>query len=119
MLLELVVTCMIGAGITYTPPEGWQFERVAFVGTRETYVFSPTTISHKALGYMTTGPIVSSCAAVVVAPILNNTVTLRRTVQVGEVIQAPEGCTMTTEAKDAVHLEQPLDLSRGGEANDV
>lgn len=86
MVLELVATCIIGAGIYYTPPEGWRLEATAFSGTRD--------VCNRGDGgrYLT-------CFAINVEPIKDNTVTLRKTVQVGEAVKAPKECSMTVESK--------------------
>jgi hypothetical protein len=73
MLLELILTatCLMDAG-TYLPPDGWTITQVQFKGH-----WHP-----------------------MMAPITENTVTLHRTVQIGEQVQAPKGCTLTSEAKE-------------------
>jgi hypothetical protein len=73
MLLELLLTatCLMDAG-SYTPPEGWTITQVRFRG--DWHQMMP--------------------------PIKDNAVALRRTVQVGESVHAPKGCTLTSAAKE-------------------
>ncbi len=81
MILTLVATCIISAGMTFTPPDGWVLMRVAFQG------------------WMT--PCVGNvCLSIVSVPVKDNTVTMHRTIQVGESATAPEGCQLTLEAKE-------------------
>jgi hypothetical protein len=90
MLLELLLTatCVIGAGVEYTPPQGWTLERVTFQGQIDACSFDK-------------GSSYGTCVAINYPRHANNAVTLRRTVQVGEQVQAPEGCALTSEARDA------------------
>jgi hypothetical protein len=89
MLLELIATCVIGAGVTYTPPEGWTLERVQTQGQISNCAPSEGTARLGLMPY---------CTAMQYPRYADNTVTLRRTVQVGEKVQAPPGCEMTMQS---------------------
>lgn len=95
MLLELIATCVIGAGVVYTPPEGWTLDKVTFKGKiASTCDFPP------GLGYGT-------CTAEYHPYYEANTITIRRAVQAGEKVTAPQGCEITSEAKASPAKENP------------
>lgn len=73
MIAEIVVSCAISAGSTFSPPEGWRVTQVAFQG-----------FDNPCNGGI--------CLAVHRAPIESNTVTLSRQAKVGERVTAPPGC---------------------------
>lgn len=84
MILELVATCLLGAGMIYTPPDGWRVEQVGIMG-------APNACTQR--GFM------MDCMAIVVTPIDHSYVIVRRTAKIGETIEAPPGCTLRAETK--------------------
>ena len=79
-MIELLVTCLIAAGTTFTVPEGWTAERIGAQGMRS--VCDGTR-----------------CLSVMVYPIETTYVTLRRTVKPGESVKPPAGCEIEARAK--------------------
>ncbi len=69
--LLLIATCILGPGALLRPPPGWVMTEVITAGT-----------SH----YM-------------VPPQKETTVKLQRTVTIGETVEAPQGCTLTSTAQ--------------------
>jgi hypothetical protein len=98
LLLELLLTatCVVGPGVLYEPPQGWTLRSVAFTG-------QVSGCSESTSGIIT-------CTAMVYPRYKDNTVTVTRTVQVGEQVKAPEGCQLTSEAKEAID-ERKSDLA--------
>ena len=76
MIVEIVATCLLAAGQTYTPPEGWRIEQVGIQGRLD--------VGGRAL---------------LVYPIERSFVTLRRPAKVGERIEAPAGCDVQVETR--------------------
>lgn len=83
-MLELVATCLLAAGITFSPPAGWVIEQVGIVGMRDV---------------CTQRGFLMNCLAIVVTPIEQSYVVMRRGAKVGETIEAPPGCTLRAETK--------------------
>ena len=88
LVFELLLTamCTVGPGVLYEPPEGWTLRSVAFTG--------------QISGCASIGSSWGTCNAMNYPRYEHNTVTVVRTVQVGEQVKAPEGCALTSEAKE-------------------
>lgn len=84
MILELVATCLLGAGTIYTPPTGWRVEQIGIVGLRDVCSRAGSSVS---------------CLSIFVMPIEQSYVVVRRAAKVGETIEAPLGCTLRAEMK--------------------
>jgi hypothetical protein len=89
MILELIATCVIGAGVTYTPPAGWTLIQVQTQGQISNC--SPA---------QTTWPVPMYCTAMNYPRYEENTVTIQRSVQVGETVQAPPGCEVKMQGSE-------------------
>jgi hypothetical protein len=89
MILELTATCPLGPGVRYTPPVGWALVQVQTQGQ----------ISNCAPGEHP-APLMPYCTAMNYPRYAENTVTLRRTVHVGETVEAPTGCAMTMQGTE-------------------
>jgi len=85
MLLELIATCVLGAGVVYTPPAGWTLTQVKFSGVQQ-------ICNHNGFG--------GTCLAIMPTVINENSVTLRRAIAVGETVEAPPGCTLSSARKE-------------------
>jgi|ERR1043166_5739922 hypothetical protein len=92
-ITTVIATCLIGTGLTYLPPPGWQIVNVTFSG----FSTACETVEGQATPLGTT---LLTCDGDWTHPIPQNTVTLRRMVQEGEKVKLPEGCSEMEMQKD-------------------
>ena len=78
-MVELLLTCFLAAGWTYTPPDGWTIKEVGIMGMRN----------------ICDG---GHCLSIMVYPIENSYVRIHRFIKIGERVEAPQGCSIQIEA---------------------
>ena len=75
-MIELLATCLIAAGTTFTVPAGWTADEVGASGTRSVCSAG------------------GSCLSMMVYPIDTTYIRLRRQIAVDELVRPPHGCTL-------------------------
>ena len=86
-MITILLTCLLAAGGTFTTPAGWEIDKI--VGG----------------GVPTSGSTLLNLPAVVcgthgcLEPDRRTHISLRRTLAVGEVVQAPEGCEVSLQGE--------------------
>ena len=83
-MLTVLVTCLVLASATFTPPAGWEILKI--VGGRHEDSLALCVNLHGA---------VRKCDE---APYNRTQVHLRREIKPGEIIDLPQGCTVSVEA---------------------
>ena len=83
-LIEIVATCFLLAGQTYTPPGGWKIEQVGVQGLLSGCYQSGSLMHYDSL---------------LRYPVERSYVVLRREAKIGEAIAAPPGCDVQVEMR--------------------
>lgn len=83
-MVTLLLTCLLTTGTVFIPPNGWKVEKVV-VGERRasSLLYSPPYICYQQ-GFSTVCP----------EPETGTRIHLSRTLRLGDIVQAPEGCTV-------------------------
>lgn len=78
-MLTVLLTCLLAAGATFTPPAGWQIEQIIGGGVTNTMWISPISCG------------LQGCPE----PDRRTRIHLRRSLAMDERVQAPEGCEVS------------------------
>ena len=88
-VVTLLLTCLLTAGGSFVPPDDWKVEKIV-VGGRQasSLLYTPPIICYQQ-GFLNVCP----------EPETGTRIYLTRTLNLGDVVQAPEGCTLEMRGK--------------------
>ena len=83
-MVTLLLTCLLTAGVSFVPPEDWKVEKVVVGGRQSSsLLYTPPPICYQQ-GFSRVCP----------EPETGTRIYLSRMLNLGDVVQAPEGCTV-------------------------